>query len=59
MSFEIDGINVINEKLSLPVWTILKVDRIYIRKGASDYSSVSFYAIIPWKKKKRLGFFQN
>lgn len=52
ISFEIDWINVINEKLSLPIWTTLKVDRIYIRKWASDYSSVSFYAIIPWKKEK-------
>ena len=27
----------------LPESTILSIDRIYIRKGASDYSSISFY----------------
>jgi hypothetical protein len=30
--------------LTLPAETTLKVDRIYIRKGASDYSSVTFFA---------------
>lgn len=29
--------------LTLPRRTVLSVDRIYVRKGASDYSSVSFY----------------
>lgn len=34
------------EKVSLPKGTVLKVDRIYIRKGDgfSDFSSISFYA---------------
>jgi cytochrome c1 len=30
-------------KITLPAGTILQVDRIYIRKGASNYSSVTFY----------------
>ena len=29
--------------VTLPKGTILKVDRIYIRKGKSDYSSITFY----------------
>jgi hypothetical protein len=29
---------------TLPKGTLLKIDRIYIRKGLTDYSSVSFYA---------------
>jgi hypothetical protein len=33
-----------NESVILPIGTILKVDRIYIRNGAQDYSSISFYA---------------
>ena len=32
------------KKVTLPKGTILTVDRIYIRKGASEYSSISFYA---------------
>lgn len=42
-------------KVTLPKGTILKFDRIYIRKGASDYSSITFYAkdmIKPNTKKK-------
>jgi hypothetical protein len=37
---------------TLPAGTVLKVDRIYIRKGKgmSDYSSVTFYATIGKKK---------
>jgi hypothetical protein len=37
---------VMKEKLTvtLPVGTVLAVDRLYIRKGASDYSSITFYA---------------
>lgn len=31
------------EEVVLPRETQLKVDRIYIRKGASDYSSITFY----------------
>lgn len=30
--------------ITLPVGTVLAVDRIYIRKGSSDYSSITFYA---------------
>ena len=36
----------------LPKGTVLKVDRVYIRKGAKDFSSVTFYATIPSLKKK-------
>ena len=35
----------------LPSGTELKVSRIYIRQGASNYSSVTFYAKIPGVKK--------
>lgn len=31
--------------VTLPTETVLRVDRIYIRKGNSDYSSLSFYVI--------------
>jgi len=31
-------------EVTFPVGTVLAVDRIYIRKGASDYSSITFYA---------------
>ena len=30
--------------VTIPKGTIIQVDRIYIRKGSSDYSSVTFYA---------------
>lgn len=33
-------------KVTLPAGTNLKVDRIYIRKGISEYSSITFYATI-------------
>lgn len=42
-------------KVTLPKGTILKIDRIYIRKGSSDYSSITFYAkdmLKPNTKKK-------
>ena len=54
--------------VTLPKGTILKVDRIYIRKGKSDFSSITFYAniqetvtTVKWrstisKKKKSLRF---
>lgn len=32
------------DDVTIPSGTVLKVDRIYIRKGADDYSSISFYA---------------
>lgn len=35
----------------LPKGTELKVSRIYIRQGASSYSSVTFYAKLPGSKK--------
>jgi hypothetical protein len=33
-----------NLTVTIPKGTILQVDRIYIRKGSSDYSSITFYA---------------
>jgi len=30
--------------VTLPAGTVLAIDRIYIRKGASDFSSITFYA---------------
>lgn len=47
--------------VTLPVGTELSVDRIYIRKGASDYSSVTFNVLsIPnVKKKGRVRFFAS
>ena len=35
-----------------PIGTQLTIDRIYIRKGKSNYSSVSFWALLPGQKKK-------
>lgn len=37
---------------SLPKGTVLTIDRIYIRKGAGEYSSLSFWALIPGDKKR-------
>jgi hypothetical protein len=57
--------------ITLPAGTVLKVDRIYIRKGKKEYSSITFYAeglgettvlkASPWvrlhdTKKKKLRF---
>lgn len=39
-------------EVTLPVDTILTVDRIYIRQGKSEYSSVTFRSIIEGVKKK-------
>lgn len=43
--------------VTLPMGSILSFDRIYIRKGASDYSSISFYLkfhpTLQLKKKPR------
>lgn len=47
-----DVIDIADFNVSLPAGTELKVDRIYIRKGNSDYSSLTFYALIPGMKKK-------
>jgi hypothetical protein len=33
-------------QVTLPVETLLKVDRIYIRKGASDFDSITFWATL-------------
>jgi len=38
---------------SLPIKTVLKIDRIYIRKGNSDYSSITFWAKHPEIKLKQ------
>lgn len=38
--------------ITLPTDSELTIDRIYIRKGASDYSSVSFWVKLPTNKKK-------
>ena len=38
--------------VALPAKTVLTVNRIYIRQGAEDYSSITFWAKIPGMKKK-------
>ncbi len=44
-------------KTSLPQGTVLKVDRIYIRKGAEDYNSISFVVKkLPFPRKGKLRF---
>lgn len=45
--------------ITLPKGTILKIDRIYVRKGASDYSSITFITIPPDKKEKKIRFFAS
>jgi hypothetical protein len=35
--------------VTLPAGTVITVDRIYIRRGASEYSSITFYAAIGGK----------
>lgn len=47
--------------VTLPKDTVLKVDRIYIRKGISEYSSITFYiwnepGPVPAKPKKKARF---
>lgn len=39
-----------SSKVVLPSGTILKVDRIYIRKGRANFSSVTFWAKLPSEK---------
>ena len=39
-----DKLTVENIEVTFPAGTVLAVDRIYIRKGSSDYSSIAFYA---------------
>jgi hypothetical protein len=48
-------------EITIPKDSILKVDRIYIRKGAGDYSSVTFYieSIPGIKFKKKIRFFTS
>lgn len=41
---EADKISKKEIRVSLPAGTILAVDRIYIRKGISEFSSITFYA---------------
>lgn len=38
--------------MTIPKDAVLKVDRIYIRKGKGDYSSITFYTQFPGEKKK-------
>jgi hypothetical protein len=40
---------------TFPPGTILTVDRIYIRKGASEYSSLSFFVTLPKRFKPHKG----
>lgn len=41
--------------VTIPAGTVLKVDRIYIRKGVSDYSSLSFFAHLGVTEVTRVG----
>lgn len=41
-----------NVRVALPPGTVLIVDRIYIRKGKGDYSSITFRSKIPGIKSK-------
>ena len=60
---DVDKIDSNNRKylVTIPKSSILTIDRIYIRKGQSDYSSISFFIIFPkdfklinpYKKKVR------
>lgn len=40
---KVRGLTVNPIKVTLPAGTLLSIDRIYIRKGSSDYSSVTFW----------------
>ena len=48
----IEKIGLKNIQLTIPQGTELKIDRIYIRKNNSDYSSVSFWVTFKSDKKK-------
>ena len=39
-------------EIIIPKDSILKIDRIYIRKGSSDFSSITFYVKYPGSKNK-------
>ena len=43
-----------NHVADLPKGLVLKVDRVYIRKGLSQYSSISFTVPKPKNKKEKL-----
>lgn len=38
---------------TIPAGTVLRVSRIYIRKGLSDFSSLTFSVVLPNGKKKK------
>lgn len=40
-------------EVTLPKGTVIKVDRIYVKKGISEYDSVTVYASIAGEKRKR------
>lgn len=40
-------------EVTLPKGTVIKVDRIYVKKGNSAYDSVTVYATIEGEKRKR------
>jgi hypothetical protein len=42
--------------VTLPEGTLLKVDRVYLRKGAPKFSSLTFYASHPTAMKKKARF---
>ncbi len=44
--------------VTLPAGTVLKLDRIYVRKGVGDYDSLTFY-IVPKPKEKGGRFFAS
>lgn len=48
----VEKIGLKNIQLTIPQGTELKIDRIYIRKNNSDYSSVSFWVTFKSDKKK-------
>lgn len=54
-SDESKGPNGYPKPVTFPAGTILKVDRIYIRQGAAEYSSLSFYALTNGAKKGDFG----
>lgn len=41
---QVEQVGVAELPITFPAGTVLKVDRIYIRKGSSDFSSISFWA---------------
>lgn len=45
----------VSQEVTLPTETVLQVDRIYIRKGAEEYDSITFYILKHpvWSDPKR------